>query len=94
MIDRPQLTLKSTHGQTFRTTPGHAAHPLACPRRRPAAVRCERVQGAGGVDAGIGSWEDSDEDYYGESIEGPTDLNSALKRAKEKVAKRKEEIGA
>lgn len=38
--------------------------------------------------------EDSDEDYYGESIEGPTDLNSALKRAKEKVAKRKEEIGA
>ena len=24
-----------------------------------------RVQGAGGVDAGIGSWEDSDEDYGG-----------------------------
>lgn len=38
--------------------------------------------------------DDSDEDYYPESIEGPTDLNSALQRAKEKVAKRKEEIGA
>lgn len=41
-----------------------------------------------------GMSDSDEEDYYPESIEGPTDLNEALKRAKEKVAKRKEQIGA